>query len=146
MTKPKLVFIGRCFHAKTGSDNYLIRLFEENFEVVVLRRELFLDKELVKNNVSLSTVYNNSDKKDGQSGRFVQSKESSLMELTPIFRSAKEVQKQRNFEKVKKKSNTFALPIKVNAKTRTFRKKAKTAKSYVIEPNIESLGRLSRPQ
>lgn len=44
----KLVFIGRTYHAKTKSDELILELLRKSFDVVVIRREEFTDKEIVK--------------------------------------------------------------------------------------------------
>lgn len=44
----KLVFIGRKYHAKTKSDELILSLLKESFEVIVIRREEVSDQETVK--------------------------------------------------------------------------------------------------
>lgn len=48
MTKPKLVFIGRQYHSKTKSDQMILSLLNEHFEIDLLRREQYTDRELVE--------------------------------------------------------------------------------------------------
>lgn len=47
MTRPKLTFIGRQYHSKTQSDQMILSLLESHFEVQILRREQYSDRELV---------------------------------------------------------------------------------------------------
>lgn len=47
MTKPKLIFVGRQYHSKTQSDQMMLSLLKEHFEVELIRREQFTDKEMV---------------------------------------------------------------------------------------------------
>ena len=45
---PKLVFIGRAYHAKTKSDELILTLLKEHYEVTIIRRDGYPDKEIVK--------------------------------------------------------------------------------------------------
>lgn len=46
--RQKLVFIGRKYHAKTKSDELVLSLLNEQFDVIVIRREEITDQEAVK--------------------------------------------------------------------------------------------------
>ena len=48
MSKRSLVFIGRQYHSKTKSDQMMLDLLKDDFEVSLLRREQYTDSELVK--------------------------------------------------------------------------------------------------
>lgn len=48
MLKPKLIFIGRKYHSKTKSDELIISVLSQYYEVILLRREELLDKEIVQ--------------------------------------------------------------------------------------------------
>lgn len=46
--KPKLIFIGRQYHNKTQSDQTILSLLKPHFDVTVIRKEQFSDRECVE--------------------------------------------------------------------------------------------------
>ena len=47
-TKPKLIFIGRAYHAKTKSDELILALLRRHYEVIIIRRDGLDDREIVR--------------------------------------------------------------------------------------------------